>query len=212
MTEENKTITPVQEEEEKEEKAPVQEEKENKADGGPEEKPEKKFSQEELDAVVSNRLERARKKWQEEVNDMKSKADMDEVQRLKYEKEQAEKAVQEVSTTANLKLIKAEAKAQALYLGVAPKKINYALKLANLREDMVNEEGELDEKEIKKALKEVLEDLPELAEAQNPKGGQDFSKETKKGITKEQFQKMSYKERVELKSTNPEFYEKLIKN
>ncbi len=63
------------------------------------------------------------------------------------------------------RLLKAEAKAQALALGVKPEKINYVLKLAELSPSLLNSQLEIDENGVSKAIKKVLADVPEFGQS-----------------------------------------------
>lgn len=63
---------------------------------------------------------------------------------------------------ANLRLIRAEAMVQAIGLGVDRTKIDYAIRLADLSQAQVNEQGLVDGAQIKEAIERVLTDIPEL--------------------------------------------------
>lgn len=122
----------------------------------------KTFTQAELDAILSKRLARERKQWEQQVEDAKKKAAMDETERLKAEKAEAEQKAQAAQAAANQRLIKAEAKVQAAALGVKPERIDYAIRLADLSGVEVGDDGEPDAKAVKAAIEAVLRDVPEL--------------------------------------------------
>ncbi|MDE5415491.1 capsid assembly scaffolding protein Gp46 family protein [Alkalihalobacterium chitinilyticum] len=169
---------------------------------------EKQFSQQDLDDIITKRLARERKQWEKALEEERKKANMDELERVRHEKEEAEKKATESSLKASEKLVLAEAKVQALALGIEAKKLNYVLKLADLEvPELVTEEGEVYEKGVKMAIKAIVTDFPELvSKPEVSKGGSDFSKGSNKGMTLEQFNALSYKEKVNLYNTNPELY------
>jgi len=135
----------------------------------------KTITQEELDRIIQQRLQRERKKWEQQIEEERRKAAMTEAERLKAEKEEAERKAQEAQAAAHRRIIQAEAKAQALALGVRPERLEYALRLADLSEVEVGDDGEPDAAAIKAALEKVLNDLPELRGATAPaKSGSEF--------------------------------------
>lgn len=74
-------------------------------------------------------------------------------------------------TAADTRVIRAEAKAEALRQGVKSERLQHALKLADLSAVTFNEEGDPDSKAISAAIKAVIEDLPELKGAPANVGG-----------------------------------------
>jgi len=135
----------------------------------------KTITQEELDRIIQQRLQRERKKWEQQIEEERRKAAMTEAERLKAEKEEAERKAQEAQVAAHRRIVQAEAKAQALAMGVRPERIEYALRLADLSEVDVGDDGEPDVAAIKAALEKVLNDLPELRGATAPaKSGSEF--------------------------------------
>ena len=150
---------PAQEPAQEPNQEPASNEPATNQDGG--EKPEKTFSQEELDAVITKRLARERKAWETQLEEEKKKAAMTETERLQAEKEEAEKLANETMSKANRMLVTAEAKSVASTLGVIPERLNYAIKLADLDAIEV-QDGEVDLATIEKAISKVLEDVPEL--------------------------------------------------
>src|SRR5690606_21437629 len=97
-------------------------------------------TQEELDRIIQQRLQRERKKWEQQIEEERRKAAMTEAERLKAEKEEAERKAQETQAAAHRRIIQAEAKAQALALGVRPERLEYALRLADLSEVEVGDD------------------------------------------------------------------------
>jgi hypothetical protein len=139
----------------------------------------KKYSEEEAERIATEREERARKAALKSYFEQKGYTP-DEVEQLlkddkekkekaktetQKEKERADKAEQDKKAaidTANQRIIKVEAKVQAIALGVKPERADYAIKLADLSKVTVDDNGAVDEKAIKSALEIVLKDLPEL--------------------------------------------------
>lgn len=136
----------------------------------------KTMTQAEIDAMIEKRLARARKQWESEQEEARKKEQMSAEERLKAEKEEAERRAQEVQAAANQRLINAEARVQAVTLGIKPERIAYALKLADLSGVEVDGQGNPDAAAIKAALEAVLNDLPELKGTQAPgKSGSEFT-------------------------------------
>lgn len=135
--------------------------------------------QKKIDDIVKKRLERERKKlekeWQQKLEDEKKREQMTTEERLKTEKADAEKKANEAVEAANKKIVTAEAKAAAIELGVKPEKVKYLLKLADLNDIDIDDEGEVDAKTLQAALNEVLNDMPELKGTVQSKGGGDFN-------------------------------------
>lgn len=147
----------------------------NAGDSGDAGKGGKTFTQDELDAILAKRLARERKAWEQQIEEERRKAAMTEAERLKAEKEEAERRAKEAQAAAHRRIVQAEAKAQALALGVRPERLEYALRLADLSEVEVGDDGEPDAAAIKAALEKVLNDLPELRGATAPaKSGSEF--------------------------------------
>jgi hypothetical protein len=153
----------------------------------------KTFTQAELDAIIAKRLARERKQWEQQLEEEKKKAAMTEAERLKAEKEEAEKRAQAAQQTANQRLITAEAKIVAAELGVKPNRINHLLKLADLSGVEVDDKGNIDSKAIKTALETILADFPELkgtgggsvGGSGNPGGGKNDPKDFRKASQEE---------------------------
>jgi|SRR5690625_1519462 len=135
----------------------------------------KAFTQADIDRILQQRLARERKQWETQMEEERKKAQMSVEERLKAEKEEAEARAQEAHNTANQRLISAEAKVQAVALGVKPERVEYALRLADLSDVDMDDDGNPDAAAIKAALDVVLNDLPELKGTTNPgRSGSEF--------------------------------------
>lgn len=136
----------------------------------------KTFTQEELDRLIQQRLQRERKKWEQQLEEERKKAAMTEAERLKVEKEEAERKAREAQQQAAQRLVQAEAKVVALELGVKPDRIPYVLRLADLSGVDVGDDGVVDAKALRDAIEAVLRDVPELKGSMTPgKSGAEFS-------------------------------------
>lgn len=133
-----------------------------------------KFTQDQLDKILDKRLKRERQKWQQELEEQKKKDQMTAEERAKAEKAEAETKAKQAQERANNKIREVEAKAQALELGVDPTKIKYLLKLADVNDIEVDDDGNADIEAIQKSLKAVLNDMPEFKGNTNARGGQEF--------------------------------------
>lgn len=123
---------------------------------------ERTFTQQELNKIIEKRLRRERKEWERKLEEERRRAQMSESEKLKAEKEEAEQRAKEATERANQRIIRSEAKAIAAEIGVNPKRLDYAVKLADLAEVEVGEDGEPDRDAIREALEKVLKDFPEL--------------------------------------------------
>lgn len=137
----------------------------------------KTFTQDELDRLIQQRLQRERKKWEQQLEEERRKAAMTEAERLKAEKEEAERRAQEAQQQAAQRLIQAEAKVVAVEAGVKPDRIPYVLRLADLSSVDVDENGQVDATALRAAIEAVLRDVPELKGATTAPGksGADFT-------------------------------------
>jgi hypothetical protein len=172
---------------------------------------EKTFTQAELDEIIGKRLARERKDWLRQLEDETKKAAMTEGEKLKTEKEEAEKKAASAEAAANKRAIRAEAKVQALAAGIKAERLDHALKLADLAEITVGDDGEPDANAVKKAIDAIVKDFPEIVTPAvgASKGGSDFSGGAKddKALSEELIGEMSADE---LKRRMPEiqsFYE-----
>lgn len=112
----------------------------------------------------------AKKAAEDEAKTAAERAKMEESDRLKAEKADAEKAAADAVAKANGRVITAEAKVQAVEAGADPKQLAYVLRLADLTDVKVGDDGEPDAKAIRKAIDKVLTDVPALKGATNGTG------------------------------------------
>lgn len=125
---------------------------------------EKKFSQADLDDAIDKRLARERRKWEREHPEAK-KADDGKKDQEKDDKTADDGSAAKIAA-ANQKLVQAEAKAVALTLGIKSDRVAYAVRMADLSKIDVDDELGVDSEAIKKAMEQVLKDIPELKPTQ----------------------------------------------
>lgn len=127
-----------------------------------------------IDQIIAKRVkdasEKARKDAADEAKQAADRAKMDETDRLKAEKADAETKAQQAAERANSRLITSEAKVTAVTAGGDPKQAAYIVRLADLDDIDVDEDGNPDSEAITKAITQVLTDVPAL-KAQPGKGG-----------------------------------------
>jgi hypothetical protein len=137
-----------------------------------------KLTQAELDAMIEKRQARDRAKWEKETKDAAEKAKMDEATRLTAEKAEAEAKATEATARANTRLVTAEAKLAAAAAGVPADRVAAFVKLADLSDIEVDDDGEIDAKALTKVVKSTLDANPFLkatpASGKSRSGG-DFS-------------------------------------
>ena len=73
--------------------------------------------------------------------------------------------------TANKRLINADAKTLASTMGVKPDRVDVVVRLANLKDVTVDEDGSVDKAAVKKALEEALKLVPELKQTEENRAG-----------------------------------------
>lgn len=129
------------------------------------------ITQAELDEMIEKRLTKARKGWDAEITQAAERAKMDEAARAKAEKDDATAAANEATNAANRKLVVADAKVAALAAKVPADRVNAFVRLADLTEVEVDDDGTVDETALSKAVKKTLKDHPFLVADAGGKGG-----------------------------------------
>lgn len=130
------------------------------------------LTQAELDKMIDKRLGRAKAKWESELKDYSDAENQTETERLQSEKEAAERAAQERTDAANQRLVLADAKVAAVTAGAKSDRVTALLKLVDLSDIDVDDDGNVDAKAVEKAVKAGLDEYPEFkASASGGKGG-----------------------------------------
>src|SRR4030043_25648 len=149
-------------------------------DGEKGQKQESTFSsQADFDKAFERRMARERKKMETEFNTKLEREKMDETQKAKAEKADAELKATEAIKKANSRLIKSEVNLKSVELGIIDAEAAYAL--VNKEDIDVDDHGNVTG--IEAALKSLITRKPYLvkpAEQQHQKAGDDQSSSTKK--------------------------------
>jgi len=150
------------------------------------------LTQEELDRLIAARAKRAARQAEEQVRREREREEMSELERLKAEladwKEKAQ-AVQREALVRQAQALAVEALADA---GVPGARRAYALRMMDLSE-AIGDDG-LDETAVRRAVKNLLNDIPELAGGGQPRAGGDFSGGARSELTEEAIASMSSEE------------------
>ncbi len=119
---------------------------------------EKTFTQEDLDTIITKRLERERKSWEAKVKEEADKAKMTESERLKAEKAEAEKKATDAINRANTRLIRSEVIKEASKMNIVDADAAYAL--MNQENIVIKDNDEVTG--VAEALKALIEKKPYL--------------------------------------------------
>lgn len=126
--------------------------------------PKVEMTQAELDALIAKRLGQERKQLQKEMDEAAARASMDEVDRLKAEKADAEKAAEAARIAASERAVKADLKVAAVFAKVDPEKVDRFIKVADFDPtDLLDDDGNPDADAIAKAVKKAAAEWPEFA-------------------------------------------------
>ena len=137
----------------------------NKDGGDTGDKGGRTFTQDELDAIVKDRVKRERKSWEQKIKEEKEKAAMSEAERLKAEKEEAEKNATAAIERANQRLIRSEVIAQAAKLNIVDP--DAALALMNKEDVKVEDDDTVTG--VKKSLEALIKAKPYLVSTTSTK-------------------------------------------
>lgn len=136
----------------------------------------KTFTQAEVDTLIARRLERERKKWQNQAANNQQNTEEGAtapVQQVEVDvTEEARQQANAIIAQANQRLIQAIAQSEATKLNINPDYIADAVRLADLSSVTVAEDGTVDTQSVNAALEAVLTRMPILkAAAETPAGG-----------------------------------------
>ena len=167
----------------------------------------KTYTQEEVDALlqqeadrrVSSALKKAEKKNQEKIKEAEKLAKLSEQERFQYELEQREKKIAEKEKQMALMENKAEASKALNDRGIS---IALADFVVAEDADTMMENIKILEDEFKKSVKAEVE--KRLA-GNSPKKNLDS-----KGMSREEFHKLSFARQTELLEENPDLYERFL--
>ena len=147
----------------------------NKDGGDTGDKGGRTFTQDELDAIVKDRVKRERKMWEQKIEDEKKKAAMSEAERLKAEKEEAEKNAAAVIERANQRLIRSEVIAQAAKFNI----VDPDAALALMDKENVKVEDDDTVTGVKKSLEALIKAKPYLVGSTDTKKTGDDQRDDK---------------------------------
>lgn len=132
------------------------------------------LTQAELDAMIAKASGRAAKDTEKRLKDEASRASLDEVERLKLEKQDADQKAADATARANARLVAADAKLAAQTAKVKSDRIDAFLKLVDLSGVEVDDDGNVDTKALKKLIDAGVKDYPEFIDNGTqppPRGG-----------------------------------------
>jgi hypothetical protein len=122
----------------------------------------KTFTQAEIDRIVQREKRKAAEAERKRIEDEAKTAAMSETDKLRSAKDAAEKSALAAVTAANQRLVQADAKVTALELGAKPDRVTAILRLADLSDIEVDDQGVVDAAAVKDAVNAVLADFPEF--------------------------------------------------
>lgn len=112
------------------------------------------FTQEDVERIVKQRLERERAK----ADEQKRLAALSAEERAREELAQRDQRLQ----TMNERIIKAEARAALAKAGVKPERLDFALRALDLSTVSMNDDGDLDAESLDAGIKSLVESVPEF--------------------------------------------------
>lgn len=160
---------------------------------------EKKYSDNDVDAMMDKKWKNWKKKADEEVEEAKKLAKMNAEEKAKYEREQRDKELAEREAAITKRELTATAKETLADKGL-PIELSAVLDYSNA--EACNESIVAVEKAFMSGVNKAVE--------QRLKGSAPIEKAPEnQGISTQEFRKMTIAQRTELKQTNPELYEQL---
>lgn len=133
---------------------------------------EPKFTQAQVAEMVAKERAKAQRAAEADAAKKAERAKLDETERLKAEKADAEKAAEARIAAANARLVAADAKSEALAAGVKPDRVPAFLRLVDTDNIAVDDDGNVDAKALKTAVADALKVVPEFKAPANTGGGQ----------------------------------------
>lgn len=126
------------------------------------------MTQADLDALIDKRLGRAKTQWEKDAKTEAERAQMDETERLKVEKADADARADAATEKAKAIAVRAAAKVAALDAKAKPDRVDALLRLVDLTDVDVDDDGEPDTAALTKAVTKGLEDFPEFKAPDGP--------------------------------------------
>lgn len=128
----------------------------------------KSFSQADVDAIVTKRLKAAQAKFETDIKAMKDRSDLDEVERLKAEMADKDKAIAAAERKALESTLSTTAERLALAAGVNPARVAKFLRTFDLDLDELATDGKIDTDAVKLLVEHELNDSPEFLASTTP--------------------------------------------
>lgn len=163
-----------------------------------------------LSGAVAPKVAAALQKHTAELKALADAENQTAEQQANARAEAAEKAANETVAAANKTLVAAAAQIAALTAGANPARVEALLKLSDLSTVQVTD-GTPDAAAVKTAIDAALKDFPEFkttAPAGGASGG-DLNGGGGTTVTKEQFEAMTYADRLTLHQSHPDIYNRL---
>lgn len=131
-------------------------------------------------AAMAKKIEAEKKKWEAEVKTAADREKMEETDRLKAEKADADKAVEDARREVLTTRAEVTAERLALKADVDPDRVTRFLEIAKISDqiDGLTDDGKPDEKAITKLVADTLKDWPEFKKAEpggRGRSGGDFN-------------------------------------
>jgi len=135
------------------------------------------MSQADLDALIDKRVGMARKGWEGDAKTAAERAKLDDAERAKAEKADAEKERDDAKREALATKVEVTAERLALAAKVDPSKVERFMRLVDLADiDSLTADGKPDAAAVKAAVEATLKDFPEFkAAAGGGRSGADFN-------------------------------------
>jgi hypothetical protein len=141
------------------------------ADGKPAGDGKVEMTQADLDALIEKRLGRAKSQWEKDAKTAADREKLDEVERLKAENGDKDKAIEESKRDALAARVEVAAERAALAAGVKPDRSARFLRLVDLSDlDDLTADGKPDTDAIKALVEKELAGVPEFKGTAAPPG------------------------------------------
>lgn len=132
---------------------------------------ERTLTQAEVDRLVAREKRKAAEAERKRIEEEATKAGLTEVEKLKSDLAERDKAIATATERANRRAISSEAQVQALAAGIRADRVAAAIRLADLSDIECDDDGEPDVEAIKSSIATVLKTYPEWAATASGEGG-----------------------------------------
>lgn len=171
------------------------------------------FTQDQLDAIIADRVSREQRKYEKQLEDERATAGKNETDKLTVERDRAVEERDRVRNESGGRIARSEAKVVAVAEGARSDRVDAVVGNTDLSA-AVDDQGEPDSVKIKEAVQKVLSDYPEWkANAQSPPANRSGTDMNGGGGSSEptldDFRKMGMAARSELRERNPQLYRQL---